>query len=173
MRTHATQLYAGTSSQLGGRTQGRREGISARSPRACCSRPLPTATAFQPQSVARRLLQPQLAEAAAVSHRAWGLPLCRPASKRRVHCVCLTAGGNLFSYVQSAIRLKEPAARWFFQQLVIGLDYCHRKGVVNRDIKLENTLLQMVDVSVRHTHTHAHTTHAHARTRARTHCQGF
>ena len=22
------------------------------------------------------------------------------------------------------------------------LDYCHRKGVVNRDIKLENTLLQ-------------------------------
>ncbi|KAF5830357.1 Snf1-like ser/thr protein kinase [Dunaliella salina] len=41
-------------------------------------------------------------------------------------------------------RQPEPAARWFFQQLVIGLDYCHRKGVVNRDIKLENTLLQMV-----------------------------
>jgi hypothetical protein len=48
--------------------------------------------------------------------------------------------------VQRAVRLKEPAARWFFQQLVIGLDYCHRKGVVNRDIKLENTLLQMVQV---------------------------
>lgn len=54
------------------------------------------------------------------------------------------AGGNLFTYVQRAVRLKEPAARWFFQQLVIGLDYCHRRGVVNRDIKLENTLLQMV-----------------------------
>lgn len=39
--------------------------------------------------------------------------------------------------MQRAVRLKEPAARWFFQQLVIGLDYCHRKGVVNRDIKLE------------------------------------
>ena len=51
------------------------------------------------------------------------------------------SGGNLFSYVQRAIRLKEPAARWFFQQLIIGLDYCHRRGVVNRDIKLENTLL--------------------------------
>lgn len=27
---------------------------------------------------------------------------------------------------------------------IIGLDYCHRRGVVNRDIKLENTLLTMV-----------------------------
>uniref|UniRef100_A0A7S0WYC6 Protein kinase domain-containing protein n=1 Tax=Chlamydomonas leiostraca TaxID=1034604 RepID=A0A7S0WYC6_9CHLO len=61
-------------------------------------------------------------------------------------CIAMeyAAGGNLFNYVSKAVRLKEPAARWFFQQLVIGLDYCHRKGVVNRDIKLENTLLQMV-----------------------------
>jgi hypothetical protein len=47
------------------------------------------------------------------------------------------------SYVQRAVRLKEAASRWFFQQLIIGLDYCHRRGVVNRDIKLENTLLQV------------------------------
>jgi Protein kinase domain len=45
--------------------------------------------------------------------------------------------------VQRAVRLKEAASRWFFQQLIIGLDYCHRRGVVNRDIKLENTLLQV------------------------------
>jgi hypothetical protein len=37
--------------------------------------------------------------------------------------------------------LQESEARWFFQQLVIALDYCHRMGVVSRDIKLENTLL--------------------------------
>ena len=37
--------------------------------------------------------------------------------------------------------LRENEARWFFQQLIIGMDYSHRKGVVNRDIKLENTLL--------------------------------
>lgn len=61
-------------------------------------------------------------------------------------CIAMeyASGGNLFSYVQKAGRLQEPAARWFFQQMIIGLDYCHRKGVVNRDIKLENTLLQMV-----------------------------
>jgi serine/threonine-protein kinase SRK2 len=48
-----------------------------------------------------------------------------------------------YRYVQRAVRLKEAASRWFFQQLIIGLDYCHRRGVVNRDIKLENTLLQV------------------------------
>ena len=31
---------------------------------------------------------------------------------------------------------QEEDARWFFQQLMVGLDYCHRMGVVNRDIKL-------------------------------------
>jgi serine/threonine protein kinase len=35
------------------------------------------------------------------------------------------------------------ARRWFFQQLILAVDYCHRKGVANRDIKLENTLLQV------------------------------
>jgi serine/threonine-protein kinase SRK2 len=33
-------------------------------------------------------------------------------------------------------------ARWFFQQLILAIDYCHRRGVANRDIKLENCLLQ-------------------------------
>eukprot|EP00955_Chlamydomonas_euryale_P060094 357607-Chlamydomonas_euryale.AAC.1 len=39
-------------------------------------------------------------------------------------------------------KLQEPLARWFFQQLIMAIDYCHQKGVVNRDMKLENTLLQ-------------------------------
>lgn len=45
-------------------------------------------------------------------------------------CIAMeyASGGNLFNYVQRAQRLKEPAARWFFQQLIIGLDYCHIKG---------------------------------------------
>ena len=53
-------------------------------------------------------------------------------------CIAMeyASGGSLFTYVQRAVRLKEAAARWFFQQLVIGLDYCHRRGVVNRDIKV-------------------------------------
>ena len=37
--------------------------------------------------------------------------------------------------------VQEHEARWFFQQLIIALDYAHRMNVVSRDIKLENTLL--------------------------------
>eukprot|EP00955_Chlamydomonas_euryale_P031465 330594-Chlamydomonas_euryale.AAC.10 len=44
--------------------------------------------------------------------------------------------------------LQEPLARWFFQQLIMALDYCHSKGVVNRDMKLENTLLQAMSNKV-------------------------
>lgn len=31
--------------------------------------------------------------------------------------------------------------RWFFQQLIVGVDYLHRMEIASRDIKLENTLL--------------------------------
>jgi serine/threonine protein kinase len=37
-------------------------------------------------------------------------------------------GGDMFQYVVSRRGLPEAEARWFFQQLVLGMDYCHRKG---------------------------------------------
>lgn len=53
-------------------------------------------------------------------------------------------GGDLFSYVRRRGRLREDTARWFFQQIILAIDFCHRMGVVNRDIKLENILLSSV-----------------------------
>jgi len=50
-------------------------------------------------------------------------------------------GGDMFEYVVRKGGLKESEARWFFQQLIVGVDYLHRMGVASRDIKLENTLL--------------------------------
>ena len=38
-------------------------------------------------------------------------------------------------------RLPEAEARWLFQQLVIGLEYCHSRGVASRNIKPENLLI--------------------------------
>ncbi len=41
--------------------------------------------------------------------------------------------GNLREWLDArGGRLQEPLARWFLQQLVYGLDYCHAHGVVNR-----------------------------------------
>ena len=39
-------------------------------------------------------------------------------------------GGDLFNYTlghRPHGRLAEQQARWIFQQLIIGLDYCHRR----------------------------------------------
>ncbi|KAL4521907.1 hypothetical protein Ndes2437B_g07672 [Nannochloris sp. 'desiccata'] len=51
------------------------------------------------------------------------------------------AGGDMFEYVVRKGGLRESESRWFFQQLIVATDYIHRMGVANRDIKLENTLL--------------------------------
>ena len=39
-------------------------------------------------------------------------------------------GGDLHTYLQGrpGCRLPEGEARWLFQQLIIGIDYCHRRG---------------------------------------------
>ncbi|KXZ50289.1 hypothetical protein GPECTOR_17g928 [Gonium pectorale] len=50
--------------------------------------------------------------------------------------------GDLLDYLRKRGRFREHEARWFFQQLVFGLDYCHQRGVVNRDLKPENLLLK-------------------------------
>lgn len=47
----------------------------------------------------------------------------------------------MFEYVVRKGGLREAEARWFFQQLIVAVDYIHRMGVASRDIKLENTLL--------------------------------
>lgn len=51
------------------------------------------------------------------------------------------AGGELFDRIVKAGRFSEDEARYFFQQLISGVAWCHREGVCHRDLKLENTLL--------------------------------
>lgn len=51
------------------------------------------------------------------------------------------AGGELFERISKAGRFSEDEARFFFQQLISGVSYCHSMQICHRDLKLENTLL--------------------------------
>jgi len=53
----------------------------------------------------------------------------------------LCLGGDLLSYIRTHKRLKEDLARFAFRNLIMGLNHCHSKGVLHRDIKLENLLI--------------------------------
>ncbi|XP_038049586.1 5'-AMP-activated protein kinase catalytic subunit alpha-2-like isoform X2 [Patiria miniata] len=51
------------------------------------------------------------------------------------------SGGELFDYIVKHGKLKDFEARRFFQQIISGVDYCHRHMIVHRDLKPENLLL--------------------------------
>ena len=51
------------------------------------------------------------------------------------------AKGDIFDYLVSHRRLAEPQARHFFVQILSAVKYCHSQGVVHRDLKAENLLL--------------------------------
>lgn len=63
------------------------------------------------------------------------------ASKTKIYFVMEYAkGGELFNKVVKG-KLREDAARKYFQQLISAVDFCHSRGVCHRDLKPENLLL--------------------------------
>ncbi|GAA6047066.1 hypothetical protein JCM3770_004179 [Rhodotorula araucariae] len=50
-------------------------------------------------------------------------------------------GGELFDYLVRKRRLNADEARHYFQQIISGVDYCHRFNICHRDLKPENLLL--------------------------------
>ena len=53
----------------------------------------------------------------------------------------LCSGGELFDYLTEKGRLSEEEARNIFGQICVAVNYLHEKGIVHRDLKLENVLL--------------------------------
>ena len=53
----------------------------------------------------------------------------------------LCVGGDLLIYVRKRRKLKENVAKFIFLQILEGLNHCHQKNILHRDIKLDNILL--------------------------------
>eukprot|EP00947_MAST-08B_sp_MAST-8B-sp1_P002232 g2232.t1 len=64
------------------------------------------------------------------------------ASRTKIFIVLeLITGGELFDKIVSEGRFNDEAAKFYLDQLVDGVMYCHNQGVCHRDLKPENLLL--------------------------------
>lgn len=60
----------------------------------------------------------------------------------------LASDGDLFEYVHERGSLDEAESRHFFRQILAGVEYLHKEGMVHRDLKLENILLHRRQVKL-------------------------
>ena len=64
------------------------------------------------------------------------------ADEKFVHLVLEYApGGEFFTHLQKAGRLENDAARFYAAQVILIVEYLHQQGIVYRDLKPENLLL--------------------------------
>lgn len=68
------------------------------------------------------------------------------ASKTKIFIVLeLVTGGELFDKIVQSKRLSEDQSRFYFRQLVEGVEYCHKLGICHRDLKPEVSLMNYVE----------------------------
>eukprot|EP00922_Rhytidocystis_sp_ex-Travisia-forbesii_P020914 GHVS01030712.1.p1 GENE.GHVS01030712.1~~GHVS01030712.1.p1 ORF type:complete len:504 (-),score=82.03 GHVS01030712.1:207-1718(-) len=65
-------------------------------------------------------------------------------TKHRLYLINeLCPGGDLFYHIRAAKQFSESVAKYFFSQILLGLEALHQRGVLYRDLKSENLLLSL------------------------------
>lgn len=67
--------------------------------------------------------------------------------KKLIMIMELAHGGELLGYLEEKGTLNEIDTREIILQLVNSINYCHTRGIVHRDLKLENVLFKTKPVS--------------------------
>ncbi len=63
-------------------------------------------------------------------------------SERKLYLVTeFVQGGELFQQIKSNIRLREKNTKFYSCEIIIALEYMHKKGIIYRDLKPENILI--------------------------------
>lgn len=61
--------------------------------------------------------------------------------KSTIFAIEYASNGVLIDYVVYTPKFDDKLARWFFTSLVEGVEYCHGKSIIHRDLKFDNCLL--------------------------------
>jgi serine/threonine protein kinase len=67
---------------------------------------------------------------------------CFLEGKQLIMIMELIGGGEVYQYLEEHTRLDEYSARKIMLQIANAIMYCHSRGVVHRDLKLENVMFR-------------------------------
>uniref|UniRef100_A0ABK0KZM2 non-specific serine/threonine protein kinase n=1 Tax=Rattus norvegicus TaxID=10116 RepID=A0ABK0KZM2_RAT len=65
-------------------------------------------------------------------------------NKTRIYLIMeLVEGQQLYQYIRESGHIEEDEARQIFEQILSAVSYCHGKGIVHRDLKLDNIMIDI------------------------------